>query len=328
MNFRPLIFALLLAGLASARAATAVWEKLPPLPEPNGGFIAGAVGRDVLIAGGTKWENDTKSWLRRICLFESRKREWRVIGELPEPRAYTACGPTDEGVWFAGGSNGQQPVDTLCRLDPDGRMHRIAANQPAVVSCGSAVLDGELWVIAGTGDQGKGEALTNACSVIDLRTGKARRIADLPTPGIVSAGAAACGGRVYVFGGASFDAASGSYLNRDSVFVWSAKEACWEKVATYPFVARGIAAVALDGTHVFVAGGYKNDQEEFTDAAFIFDTRKKEFRKTIALPCRAMTTLVKAGDHVYCLGGEDQKKHRTAAAWCMAPPALLQSAGL
>ena len=39
-----------------------------------------------------------------------------------------------------------------------------------------------------------------------------------------------------------------------------------------------------------------------------------------------MTTLLRIGGFVYCLGGEDQKKHRSAAVWRIPRQALLDVA--
>jgi len=48
------------------------WEKLPPLPEPHGGFICGALGEKIVVLGGTNWKDGTKRWLDAIWTFEPR----------------------------------------------------------------------------------------------------------------------------------------------------------------------------------------------------------------------------------------------------------------
>jgi hypothetical protein len=55
--------------------------------------------------------------------------------------------------------------------------------------------------------------------------------------------------------------------------------------------------------------------EEFTAEAFIYDTAADQYTVAPPLPYRAMASLVKSGDWIYCLGGEDRKKHRTDAAF-------------
>jgi hypothetical protein len=82
-----------------------------------------------------------------------------------------------------------------------------------------------------------------------------------------------------------------------------------------PFAVRGLAAVALDGRHLYLAGGYKNDAEGFTDRGFVYDIGEDHYRSTTSLPYRAIVGLVKSGEFVYCLGGEDKQQHRSAAVY-------------
>src|SRR5690606_4848031 len=80
-----------------------------------------------------------------------------------------------------------------------------------------------------------------------------------------------------------------------------------------PYAVRGITAAALDENHLFLAGGYKNASEGFTAEAFVFDVRTRTYRPAPPLPYSAGVGLVRAGEWLYCIGGEDQMRHRTAA---------------
>ncbi len=308
-------------------APAAEWEKLPPLPEANGGFIGGALGNDLIIAGGTNWKDGTKHWLDRIWTFDTSRKAWHEAGRLPAPCAYAAHGTNAQGFFFAGGSSGAKTHASLWQIDPDFSVRTIASDTPRVVSCASAVLGSELWLIGGSREQGQGATMTNACHAIDTRTGKTRRLADLPVPSFSSGAAAACGGRIFIFGGARWDATANAFANLQSTFAWSAKDEHWETLAPYPFAVRGCTAVALDERHLYIAGGYKNDAEEFTAEAFLFDTKTGHFQKAKALPHRAMTKLIRSGDFICCLGGEDQKKHRTATVWRIPCQSVLDATG-
>ena len=308
-------------------ALAAEWEPLPPLPEANGGFVGGAFGEDLVIAGGTNWKDGMKHWLDRIFVFETSRNAWREAGRLPVPCAYAAYGVNHGRLFFAGGSSGETTHAFLSQIARDFTVQTIASDTPAIVSCASAMLGPELWIIGGSREQGQGTTMTNACHAIDTRNGKTRPLPDLPVPSFSSGAAAACGGRIFVFGGARWDAAANAAANLRSTFAWSAKDECWETLAPHPFAVRGCTAVALDERYLYVAGGYKNDAEEFTAEAFLFDTKTGHFQKSKALPHRAMTTLIRSGDFIYCLGGEDQKKHRTAAVWRIACQALLDATG-
>ena len=307
-------------------ALAAEWEPMPPLPEANGGFIGGALGEDLVIAGGTNWRDGTKHWLDRIFVFETSRKAWREAGRLTVPCAYAASGTSDGRLYFTGGSGGEKPHASLSQIGRDFTVQTMASDTPQTVSSASALLGSELWIIGGSREQAQVTTMTNACYAIDTRTGKMRRLADLPVPSFSSGAAATCGGRVFVFGGASWDAAANAVANLQSTFTWTKKSERWEALAPYPFPVRGCAAVALDERHIYIAGGYKNDAEEFTAEAFLFDVESGRFRATKALPFRAMTTLLRIGGFVYCLGGEDQKKHRSAAVWRIPRQALLDVA--
>lgn len=313
--------AALLAFTMKTTAAT--WERLAPLPEPAAGFIVGAFDGNIVIAGGTNWRGETKHWIDLIQLYDPARNAWREVGRLPAPLAYAASGRTADGLCFAGGSSGPQTHGTLAVLDRQFAVKTIATIEPRFVYAGGTVLDGQLYVIGGAPAQERIDAMTHACFSFDLRTGHTTRLADLPVPGFIVGGTAACAGRVFVFGGAEPAAVAGEVNNLATTFAWSPAEKRWSKLAPYPCANRGLNAIALDERHIYIAGGYKNDVEGFTDEAFLFDVATETFRPSVPLPHRAMVHLVLTGEHLYCLGGEDRKKHRTGAVFRIAWRELL-----
>lgn len=173
----------------------------------------------------------------------------------------------------------------------------------------------KLYVIGGAMDQGLLSTATNACHYWDVKTGVRTELPALPVSSFVTGTAAACDGRVLVFGGAKWDPGTETVANLDTVFSLKPGRNKWEQHRRYPFAVRGVTAVALDRRFIYVAGGYKNDSEEFTSAAFLFDTRNNSFKPSVSLPYRAMVALVVLEGDLYCLGGEDRKRHRTDAAF-------------
>jgi N-acetylneuraminic acid mutarotase len=300
------------------------WEKLPPLPEPSGGFICAAFGDEIVIAGGTTWRDGVKHWLDTIHAFDVQKKSWRAAGRLPAPLAYPVSGAGTEGLYFAGGSNGEQTHSALAVLTPKLTTRVIAPLEPRFVYAAAAVLGGELYVVGGAPDQAAVETATNACYAIELASGKTRRLPDLPVAGFITGTAAAGGGRIFVFAGAHWNAAAAEVRNHASAFAYAPAQNRWEPVADYPAANRGLTALALDDEHILIAGGYKNEAEEFTKEAFIFHTGRGEYRPTTPLPYRAMVALLKTGEYVYCLGGEDKKKHRADGCFRIAVKELLR----
>jgi hypothetical protein len=310
---------LLMNTLASSAAT---WEPIASLPEPNGGFVAGALGNRPVVCGGTNWRDDTKRWLDRCWMFDADGNTWRGRLPLSSPVAYAVAGHADDEMWFAAGSSGTATHGTLSRMDDAFNITTVATGAPRVVYAGGTVLDGSLFIIGGAADQARLETLTNTCFALDLKSGRVTRLPDLPLPSFGVGAVAACAGRVFVFGGARWDAASNNVANLDSVFALAPGDRAWKKLPPLPAAVRGINAVALDGRHIYLGGGYLNDAEEFTDQAFVFDARAETLRPAVPLPHRAMTSLVVAGDWLYCLGGEDRKKSRTAAAFRIPVKAL------
>jgi N-acetylneuraminic acid mutarotase len=299
----------------ACHAADSAWVELPPLPEPNGGFVCGVFDDQIVVVGGTRWEGGTKHWLDAIRVFDVKHNTWRDAGRLAAPLAYAAAGQSAQSLWFSGGTSGIGTHTSLWMLGRDFEIHAVGPTGLHVVSCASALLDGGLVVIGGLAGSGANETATNACHLISTSSGKSRRIAHLPASSLISAAAVACGGRVFVFGGARWDAASKNLVNVASTFAWSAQRDAWETLAPGPLAVRGAAAIALDEHRIYLAGGYLSDSDSFTAAAHVFDTRTGDFRAATPLPYRAMATLVKCGGFLYCLGGEDQKQHRTSAVW-------------
>ena len=73
MKISPVILALMITHI-SAHAAG--WEKLPPVPEPVAGIIAGCVNEKILVLGGTNWRGDVKRWLDNLWLFNPTTKAW------------------------------------------------------------------------------------------------------------------------------------------------------------------------------------------------------------------------------------------------------------
>jgi N-acetylneuraminic acid mutarotase len=291
------------------------WERLAPLPEPNGGFVSGVVDGRIIIAGGTNWKDDTKRWLTRIHAYDPVSHTWSGSGRLAAPLAYAVAGEHAGALWFAGGSGGKGTHTAVSNIDRSLAVKSAFTLTGASALAGGAVLGSSLYVLGGTDDMDHLEQATNAFLAIDLRSGRTTKLPDYPEPAFFIGASAASGDRFFAFGGARWDAGTKTVANLSAAHAFNTASGRWEKLAPLPFAVRGIAAVALDDTHILLAGGYKNDTDEFTDEAFIYDIASGKYTATQPLPYRAMVSLVKLVDWIYCLGGEDRKKHRTDAAF-------------
>lgn len=303
----------------TTKAAT--WEKLPALPVGIGNFACGIIGSDLIIAGGITWQNDTKIWLDKIWRFDTKKKVWSEAGELPYPLAYPAYGQTARGIYFAGGGDGTKSLSASGLLDRELHYQKLGDVPQPLVYSASGVSGGKLYVVAGAADTADLKTATNLFYFVHLKTGHVEALRDFPGGKLIVPTAAALGGRIYVFAGAAFDATNHQAVNVDSAFVYSIADAKWSGIKPFPFPVRGLAGCVLDDRHILLAGGYKQD---FTDEAFVYDTKTDTYFKTAPLPYQAMVSLIKAGSEIYCLGGEDKMKHRSDLIYRLPGKALLK----
>ena len=298
----------LLLSITTGLAAASGWEALPKVPVGVGNFTGGAFGDDLIVAGGVTWQDGTKVWLDNIWRFDTRKVTWNEGGTLPHPVAYAAYGQTVEGVFLAGGSDGKRNLPDSGWLDRKAQWRKAGDVPQPLVYSGSCIAAGRLYVVAGASDAADGRTATNLFYAVDLKTGRTEDFGEFPGGKVVLPAAAALDGRIYVFGGATCDPSDGLPVNVDSAWVYSLTEAKWSSLKPIAFPVRGLASCVLDARHILLVGGYR---EDFTDEAFVYDTKTGNYSRTIPLPYRAMTSLIKCGSDVYCVGGEDRMKHRS-----------------
>ena len=291
------------------------WERIAPLPQQNGGFVCGAITGEIVIIGGTNWKDGTKHWLSRIHAYNPAKDQWREVGTLDAPLAYAAAGQDAETLWFAGGSSGTATHPSVWKIGAGLSAKRALTLDAGTVLAGGALIGATLYVLGGTDDMNQLNRVSRIFLAVDLHTGRTTRLADYPGPAFMIGAFAACGERLFAFGGARWDAGANAVANFSSAYAYSTAAQRWEQLPPLPGVIRGITAVALDDQHLLLAGGYKNDDEEFTADAFIFDVKALRYIPTKPLPYKALVSLVKSGEWLYCLGGEDRKQHRTDAAF-------------
>ncbi len=313
MNAR---FVVILFGvLCSAFAAEPRWERLASLPVPNGGFVAAANNGRIVVAGGVTWRGDTKVWLDGIWTYDPAQHAWSESGRLPALHAYPVVGSAGAATWYAGGSSGEATHRTLWRLGGTGVPRRGAEIGVEVVYAAGALIGDTLYAVGGTDDQARVDRITNTLIGIDVLTGTVSTLPSYPEVNLTSATAATLGGRLYVFGGGRWDPVRKSVVNHASAHAYSPDTRAWEKLPPLPHPVRGLASAALNNRFILIAGGYRNDEVEFVADAFLFDPRSRTYSPVTPLPYAAMATLVRDGDWLYCLGGEDRKRHRTDAVF-------------
>ena len=308
--------AAVLLAVSPAAAFAAGWERVADLPESNGGFACALIDGEIVIAGGTNWPGDVKRWLDKIWAYDVARGTWREAGRLETPAAYGAFDAGAGALWLAGGSGGAGGHPVLWRLGRGGALTRMAAIEPRLVYASGAILGDTLYAVGGAPDQARLDLLTNAFRAVDLRTGASRKLADYPQAGCGIGTAVAANDRIYVFGGARWDAPVGTVANLAAAHVYSPATGRWSDLPPLPVANRGITAVRLDATHLLLAGGYRDEATGFAAETYVFDLAANHYRATVPLPYRAGNVgLVQAGEWLFAFGGEDRMKHRTAVMY-------------
>lgn len=302
----------ILSGLLMQSLVLAEWEPLAPMPEPNGGFACAVLNGKLIVAGGTNWKDDTKHWLDVIWSYDPATNKWSSIGRLPNPCAYAASGVIDNRLVIAGGSDGKTALKDILAVKPDGQCGKEGELPGGRVFSASAVLNNDLWLAGGATDPAELKTLTPTVYRVSFGDVPVK-VSIEPAAGSTGFGigtAAMAWKRVFVFGGAQFDPED-QVKNLDEIRVLNAKD----PQAVLPFAIRGLSALALSEHHIYLAGGYPGDAQGFSDQAWIFLATSGRLVPAKSLPIKAMVHLISGDGWAYCLGGEDQKKHRSDKMW-------------
>src|SRR5438093_9143223 len=83
------------------------WEKLPPIPDPEGfaAPFAGVSGGALIVAGGAnivgdKWQEPfVKKWYDSVFVLEKPDGQWRTGFKLPRPLGYGVSVTADDSIY-------------------------------------------------------------------------------------------------------------------------------------------------------------------------------------------------------------------------------------
>lgn len=325
-SFRILRSVLVGAVLITTTVHAADWEKLPPLPAPNGGGVCGVQGSRIVVAGGTNWEGGVKNWLRDVHEFDPVTKKWVTLMPLEKPAGYAVTfqsfNDKNQGlVSFVGGSDGKAPLKSFVGIDGKKNAFLAVSQLPdALVSCAGGQLGDSDIIVGGTNDAANLAGCVRAVHSLQFQGGNwvVAQLANYPGKPFCTAASTVCGAELFVFGGANWDektkdAPNAGVLNASEAYAFSGITMKWRALRPMPFAARGMAAIALDNERVYLAGGYKSDPEGFTAEALIYDATADAYSPAKPLPYAASVTLVAHDGYIYCIGGEDMKKHRSDA---------------
>ncbi len=313
---------LVTTSLMSTALSAAEWERLADLPEPNAGFVCGRDGERVIVIGGTHWEGGQKNWLCSVSEWSATSGQWSKAPELKSPLAYAVPLQWDDPetgesrLSFIGGTDGKSPVKAIGQWQRNGAVFQPLPELPDnVVLSAGAQWGSDILLVGGTNDPANLAGLSK--SVYHLHPSKGswetKLLPDFPGKATGIPAAALVGDSLYLFTGACWDASSSTVINTTAAHAFSFTSQSWRSLKPFPLAIRGLSAVLLDGRHIYLAGGYESSSEGFVATAFLYDVETDQYRSAVPLPYAAMVGLVRLGGFVYCVGGEDKPKSRTAA---------------
>lgn len=320
--------------MATACSGETQFIPCPPLPESAGLSALYATGLEtgLIIAGGANFadkpltEGGRKKFHDRICRLD--EAGWQTIGQLPEPSAYGACFRLDGKLVIAGGANATGPLQTVCTVDPDGEVERLA-DLPFPVEQGTACTgDGNAYLLGGLSD-GRPVA-----EVLRYAENRWEVFCPLPEP-MVQPVALVSEDRLYVWGGLN-------PVKREALdygYVYSG--GCWTRIPGWKtgetFV--GAASAVMDGK-LYVAGGVDKSLFDtavtlsgealrqylrqdvsyyrFRSGLHVFDPDSGTWSTAGSHPglARAGAALIAGRDgNLYQVGGETKPGVRTAEVW-------------
>lgn len=300
------------------------WKYGADLPTPNGSHLAGRLGEDILLAGGTNWEPGYKQWLKEVYIYHPTANTWAYIRDLPRPVANAAVASNSGAVYVCGGADGNEGLRDCLKLSKTGdriSIKKLASLPEPRAYGGGGFLKHHMYVIAGAPDPNNLRNLSS--SVFALATEKEnagwRTLAPLPGQPRCVFASTATDEALFVFGGCWFDSEN-NYWNLPDAYKYSVEDNHWRRIADLPLEMRGACAMPLDNRYIVILGGNttisvqenKDPAYGFQDTAMIYDTVADRYFSITPMPLKVMVgQLIVMEDKLYYLGGEDLAKHRS-----------------
>ncbi len=275
---------------------------------PEAGGAAGFTGGELVIAGGTAWDGETKVFLKDVQIYNPARDAWRPGASLPVALAYGPFVHSGNDLEVFGGTDGKQVHRESWKLNATKTTWESTGKAPEDVLLGAAARSGgDVFLLGGCPDA----ADLTRCSDAVWRRGSGgwHRVSTLPGGPMALSAIAAVGGQIYVFGGCSMPGA-GHVLNHAQAYRYDPRKNTWTTLHSLPSATRGLSAVAADDRHIYLLGGYGIT---FSAQVLVYDTQSDTYQHSAPLPARLMATVfVRDGRTLYGAGGEDRPKGRSA----------------
>lgn len=328
------------ANSASKPTSPLVWEKLAPIPNPEGlGYpFAGVHGNALLVAGGANfpngkpWEGGKKVWHDTVFVLESLGGKWKQAGKLPRPLAYGVSISTPDGVACLGGSDAKRHyADCFLLKWSHGKLEvaRLPSLPKPCANFTGVLLDHTIYVAGGIEAPNATTALHSFWSLDLSQPGATWQEREpWPGPGRMFATMGGQGGELYLFGGAALKANAAGEAERQ----WLTDtyrfepDASWKQIADLPrpVVAAPTPAAALGQSQLLLFGGDDgaqavtppNQHRGFPREILAYHIDTNAWTPIGTLPFSFATTpMVDWHGHIVVPGGETRPGIRSNEVW-------------
>ena len=305
MRFVP---ALLLFAMSSI--SDIEWSERQPMPRAQAGGASAYLDRELVVAGGTAWVGDTKTWLPDVQIYNPASGGWKAGPKLPAPLAYGPFVSSTGGLEIFGGADGQTTHRDSWKLDPSKMAWVRTGSVPADALLGRAArLAKSVFLFGGCGDVAD---LTTCSDAVWRRNGDGqwRRVSTIPEGPLALPAIAVSGSAIYVFGGCSMEGKD-KVANHTRVFRYNPSSNQWKALRDLPAGNRGMSAVAPSDGSILLFGGYTDGG--FTSDVLSYDIASDTYKKLKPMPVALMgVEFVVNGNRLYGAGGEDRMRSRSA----------------
>ncbi len=230
--------------------ATDTWTTTAPLPLPLHHLGAAAVRGKLYVLGG--YQGNTFVPTSRVFAYDPATDTWAERTPMPTARGAHAAVAFEDEIYVFGGAAGGLAVGIHQVYDPEADAWSARAAMPTPSEhLAAARLDSLIYVVGGRAFEDGSLTNLRDLQVYRPRTDTWQRLALMPTArgGLA---AAAASGRLYVFGGETFEGGGGVFPENEA---YDPATDTWQTMAPMPVPRHGIGAATVDGAIYVIGGG-------------------------------------------------------------------------
>jgi N-acetylneuraminic acid mutarotase len=285
------------------------WSQKASMLRPQAGAAAALLGGELVLAGGTTWENNVKLYIQDVQIYSPVSGAWRKGPPLPEGLAHGAFAQTPDTLEVFGGATGTAPSRKVWRLDADKAKWTHEDDAPSDFVLGRAAsAGGSTFVFGGGPDLVELHRASNEVWKRDAR-GQWSRVSTLPTGAVTLSAIAVAASRVYLFGGCRMPE-PGKLFNLADAHEYNPANNEWRKLRSLPTAVRAASAIATGNGAILIFGGHG---ETFSPEVWAYDVAADTYSRQEPMPVgMGLIEFVRFGSTLVGAGGEDKAKSRSA----------------